>query len=38
MFSGKMDQANTYLDIQSGSGGRSSGLGRNAFTDVFEMG
>ena len=21
MFSGKMDQANTYLDIQSGSGG-----------------
>ena len=28
MFSGKMDQANTYLDIQSGSGGRKLRIGQ----------
>ena len=38
MFSGKMDQANTYLDIQSGSGGRKLRIGQKCFTDVFEMG
>ena len=39
MFSGEMDEANAFLDIQSGSGGtEAQGLGEYAASYVFALG
>ena len=37
MFKDPLDEANCYLEVQSGSGGTEAGLGRDAAQDVFEV-